>query len=151
MFDWLYSIGKDIHFITGDMLTHLKGFDIRCSGYYGTPYATYLAISFLIITLGGIGMQYFAIDSPPKRPVATWWFVELIIAIVNFIAAYFVIGSSISPGHHCKDLMLNGLDVIGVCFFNVLCGLILAMLVTGLPWIRRMSTNNVFTTFYKNN
>lgn len=150
MFDWLYSIGKDVHFVTGDMLNHLKGFDLRCSGYYGTPYATYLGMALVVITLGGLGLQYFVIDSPPRRPVGTWWLVALVIAVVNFVTAYFILSSSIAPGHHCKDLMLTGLDVVGVCFFNVVCGLLLGMILTGLPWIRRMSTNNVFTTFYRN-
>ncbi|MCR8560393.1 hypothetical protein KXD93_22255 [Mucilaginibacter sp. BJC16-A38] len=151
MFDWLYSIGKTFRLITSNMLNHLKGYDIHCSGYYGTPYATYLGITFIAITLVGLALQYFIIDIPPKRPTGTWWLIALIIALINFIAAYCVIGSSTAPGHHCKDLSITTLDVIGVCFFNVVCGLFLAMVITGLPWLRRLSTNNVFTTFFKNN
>jgi hypothetical protein len=150
MFDWLYEIGKEIGFIKSDMLNHLKGFDLHCEGYYGTPYATYLALAVLGITGLVLILQYYVIDHPPKRPMLTWWLIELVAAILNFFTAYMIVGPSIAPGHHCADLKLNGGDVIGVSFFNALCGLILAMFLFGLPWLRRLSTNNVFTTFYPN-
>jgi len=147
MFNWLYQIGEGMQMYSRDMFKHLCGMDVTCSAFIGTPYATYLAIGLGAITLGVLALHYYVLDSPSFNRYYHWWLMALIMAILNFAVAYGILHASIHPGGYCKDLHITNSGAIGVALFNVLTGLIVSIVLTWIPPLRRLSTNNTYTTF----
>jgi len=149
MFNWLYQIGEDVGCYSKGMYSHLCGWDVTCSGFFGTPYGNYLGMTVIVATVLALLFFYKLIDSPTKRKVASWWLMALILAVVTFAASYLMIHGSLRPGGACRDLRLTNGDALGLAFFDTLWGLLLAMIVCWTSFPRKLiSTNNPFTTFY---
>lgn len=134
---------------SSDMKDHLKGWDITCTDFIGTPWYVYIG-SLMIITTGFVyALQYHIMDSPRFCEKKHWWLFALILTSFNFLMAMILTYHSIHSGNHCYQLRLGLSDSIGFGISNALWSLLLLMLISSFPLFRRWSTNCSYTTFWK--
>lgn len=138
-----------IPFYSTDLGDHLRGFDITCSDYIGTPWYTYIGCIMLIITGFFYALQYHIIDSPRFLRRHHWWIIALIIVLLNFLIAFIIPFNSVQTGDYCNQLSINIADCIGFGISNALWSFIIFIIITSVPWIRQFSTNCRHTTFWK--
>jgi hypothetical protein len=78
-----------------DLGDHLRGWDITCSDYIGTPWYSYIGWLMLIITLFIYALQYHMIDHPRYNKKIHWWLSALTIVLLNFFTAVLIPYNSI--------------------------------------------------------
>ena len=146
IFEWFGSMS----FYSTDLGDHLRGFDITCSDYIGTPWYVIIGWSMIGITLFSYSLQYHLIDSPRFNRKGHWWLVSLFIFTLSFLVAFFVPYNSIQAEDYCQDLTITTSDILGFGLSVALWSLLLFMLISSFnPWIRRFSINCRNTTFWK--
>ncbi|MBV6403805.1 MAG: hypothetical protein IT228_11905 [Flavobacteriales bacterium] len=132
-----------------DMGDHLRGWDILCESYTGTPWYVYMGWLMFAVTGLLYAIQYHIWDRSSFNKKHHWWLVALAVAGVNFLIAFTIPFNAIQSGDHCPDLYLTVPDCLGFGFSNALWGFILFVVITTLPFPRRLSTNCRQTTFWK--
>lgn len=145
LYEWfginpLYSI---------DMGDYLRGWDITCTDYIGTPW--YAIFGWIMISSTAVlyALQYHIIDSPRWKNKTHWWLFALIIVLVNFIIAFLIPYNSIQTGDYCNQLNISVSDCVGFGLSNAAWSFILFALITTIPVFRRFSNNCRYTTFWK--
>ena len=145
----LYEWFGLVPFYVSDLGDHLRGFDITCSDFIGTPWYLYIGCSMIITTIIIYALQYHIIDSPRLNKRRHWWLVALIIIAINFITAFAIPYNSLQTGDLCQDLHFSVADCLGFGLSNALWSLILFVIITTIPWIRQLGVNCRHTTFWK--
>jgi hypothetical protein len=132
-----------------DMGDQLRGWDITCTDYIGTPW--YVIIGWIMITTTAVfyALQYHIIDSSRWKNKAHWWLFALIIVFVNFLIAFLIPYNSIQAGDYCNQLNISASDCIGFGLSNAVWSFILFTVITTIPVFRSFSNNCRHTTFWK--
>lgn len=132
-----------------DMGDQLRGWDITCTDYIGTPWYTIIGCSMLISTTLFYAIQYHIYDSTKFNKKHHWWIMALLIFCLNFLIAFTVPFNTLNAGDFCSQLNLNISDCIGFGLSNAIWSFIFFIIITTNPLIRRFSTNCRKTTFWK--
>ncbi len=132
-----------------DLGDHLRGYDITCSGYIGTPWYAYIGSVMFLLTIFLYALLYHIIDSPRFMRKYHWWIFALIIVSLNFLIAFLIPFNSLQAGDYCNQLNLSVSDCIGFGLSNAIWSLLLYGFVSSIPLVRRFSTNCSHTTFWK--
>lgn len=132
-----------------DMGDQLRGWDITCTDYIGTPW--YVIIGWIMISSTAVfyALQYHIIDSSRWKNKAHWWLFALIIVLVNFLVAFLIPYNSIQAGDYCNQLNISVSDCVGFGLSNAVWSFILFAVITTIPVFRRFSNNCRHTTFWK--
>lgn len=132
-----------------DLGDHLRGWDITCSEYIGTPWYNYVGLIMIIITLFFYLLQYHIIDSPKFKAKHHWWIIALIIVILNFFIAFTIPFNSLQAGNYCNQLSFTVSDCVGFGFSNAFWSFVLFLLLTSFKYPKYLSINCRYTTFWK--
>lgn len=132
-----------------DMGDQLRGWDITCTDYIGTPW--YVIIGWVMVATTALVyvLQYHIIDSSKWNKKQHWWIFALFIICLNFLIAFIIPFNTINAGDFCNQLNLSVADCIGFGMSNAIWSFILFIFISTIPLIRRFSTNCRNTTFYK--
>src|ERR1017187_7927812 len=112
----LYEWGGLIPFYSVDLGNHLRGWDLTCTGFVGTPWYIYIGSIMIGITVFIFCLQYFIIDSPKFNKAKHWWLMALLLVIINFAIAFSIPYNDLTGMTICKDLKINVSDCIGFGF-----------------------------------
>lgn len=145
----LYEWFGLIPFYSVDMGDLLRGFDITCTDYIGTPWYLYIGWIMIILTAFLYVTQYHIIDSSGFNKKQHWWLMALIIFILNFLIAFLIPFNTVQAADYCAQLNLTVGDCIGFGVSNAIWSIILFGLLTSFPIFRRFSTNCRHTTLWK--
>jgi hypothetical protein len=132
-----------------DLGDHLRGWDINCINFIGTPWYNYVGFAMIIVTLLFYALQYHIIDSSRFKAKHHWWIMALLIVILNFLIAFTIPFNSLQAGDYCNDLYFNVADCVGFGFSNALWSFILFLLLTSFKYPKYLSNNCRYTTFWK--
>jgi len=132
-----------------DMGDLLRGWDITCTGFIGTPWYVYIGWIMIIFTGLIYALLYHIIDSPRWMKKSHWWLFALLNVILNFLIAFTIPFNIVTSGDYCVQLILSVSDCIGFGFSNALWGFILFIIISSIPYIRQYSRNCRNTTFWK--
>jgi hypothetical protein len=149
IFSSIYEFGGLIPFYSTDLGDHLRGFDITCTGYVGTPWYAYIGWIMIGLTLLLYALMYHIIDSVHFNKKSSWWIMALLVVLINFFLAFSVSYNSVRSGDVCKSLHISFGDFIGFGFANATVAFILFLIITTIPWIRDLGTNCRVTTFWR--
>jgi hypothetical protein len=144
LFEWwgLWPYSKDL----GD---HLRGFDITCTDYIGTPWYIYIGIAMILVTGFFYSLQYHIIDSPRFMRRKHWWINALIIVGLNFLIAFILPYNSLQSDDYCNQLHFTAFDCVVFGLSSAAWSLLLYGIISSIPLFRRFSTNCRQTTFWK--
>jgi len=149
VFSWIYEFGGILPFYSADLGEHLRGFDVTCTNYIGSPWYAYAGLVLLGVTLFAYALLYHFIDSARFARRGHWWFTVLVIGVLNFAFAFALAWSSVHSPERCKQLHISTGDIVGFGFDNALVAFILFLAITSVPYLRYFSTNCKYTTFWK--
>lgn len=132
-----------------DMGDQLRGWDITCTNYIGTPWYIYIGWILIIVTSLLYALQYHIYDSTRFNKKHHWWIMALIIVALNFLVAFTISFNTINAGDFCNQLNLSVSDCIGFGLSNAIWSFIFFLIISTIPMLRRLSTNCRNTTFWK--
>lgn len=132
-----------------DLGDFLRGWDITCTNFIATPWYVYIGWTMIILTSFSYALQYHIIDNSRFNKRRHWWLIAFLIFILNFLIAFSIPYNSIQAGDYCKDLTISTSDCLGFGLSNAIWSLILFLIITTIPLIRKFSTNCRHTTFWK--
>ncbi len=138
-----------ISFYSTDMGDLLRGWDITCTDYIGTPWYLYIGWIMIGLTTLFYALQYHIIDSPKWYKKQHWWLFALIILSLNFLIAFLISFNIVQSSDYCEQLNVTIGDCVGFGFSNAVWSLLLFVLITSFPIFRKLSTNCRHTTFWK--
>lgn len=130
---------------TRDLGDHLKGFDVTCSGYFGTPLYSYIGWLLIIITFFSFILYYFIIDSPRFQLKSHWLIVLFFTIAVNFLIAFIMPYNDLKSGNYCIDLKISVADCIGFGLSSAIWAAVIFILLSLSPWPRNNSNNCRYT------
>jgi hypothetical protein len=146
----LYEWFGLIPFYSTDLGEHLRGYDITCTDYMGTPLYVYIGWIMILLTIFFYILQYYIINSPRFNKWIHWWLIALVIVILNFLIAFTLPFNDLQSSDYCNQLKLSVSDCVGFGFSNALWSFILFLLLTSLPVPRKWAGYNMrHTTFWK--
>ncbi len=146
----LYEWFGLIPFYSTDLGEHLRGFDITCSDYLGTPLYVYIGWIMIGLTIFFYVLQYYIINSSGFNKRAHWWIVAFIIFLLNFLIAFIWSFNHLQASDYCNQLKISIPDCVGFGFSNAIWSLILFLLITSFPYPRKLAGyNTTDTTFWK--
>lgn len=132
-----------------DMGDQLRGWDITCTDYFGTPWYVYIGWIMIFITILVYALQYHIIDSSKWNKKQHWWLFATVIVALNFLVAFTIPFNTVNAGDFCNQLNLSISDCIGFGLSNAIWSFILFIIISTIPLIRTLSTNCRNTTFWK--
>jgi hypothetical protein len=132
-----------------DLGDHLRGWDITCTDYVGTPWYNYFGWIMIIITSLIYALQYHIIDSSRINKKGHWWIFSLILFVLNFLIPFSITFNTLQSDDYCNQLIISVSDCIGFALSNAIWSFIMFVIITSLPVTRRLSTNCRHTTFWK--
>jgi hypothetical protein len=146
----LYEWFGLIPFYSTDLGEHLRGYDITCSGYLGTPLYVYLGSVMIILTIFFYILQYHIINSPRFNKKTHWWIIALAVAGLNFLIAFTVTFNDLQATDFCTQLRISVTDCIGFGISSAIWSFVLYLLLTSFPIPRKVAGHNMTdTTFWK--
>jgi len=149
IFASIYEFGGLIPFYSTDLGDHLRGLDITCSDYSGTPWYVTIGCIMTGVTVLAYLMMYHIIDSVHFNKKGSWWVLALFIALLNFLLASSITYNSVHYGEVCKSLHISFGDLMGFGLSNAVVSFLLFVLITSVPWFRERGINCRFTTFWR--
>lgn len=149
LFASIYEWFGTIPFFSTDMGDQLRGWDITCTAYIGSPWYLYMGWTMIGSTGLIYALQYHMIDSPRWYKKQHWWIFAAILVSINFLFAFLTTFNMVRSGDYCEQLNLSYGDCLGIGFSNGIWSLILFILITSFPLFRNLSVNNRLTTFWK--
>lgn len=146
----LYEWFGLIPFYSTDLGEHLRGYDITCSDYMGTPLYVYIGWIMIALTVFFCFLQYRIINSPRFNKRVHWWIIALVIVVINFLIAFTLPFNDLQSADFCNQLKISIADCVGFGISNAIWSLILFLLLTSFPLPRRWAGHNMTdTTFWK--
>lgn len=139
-----------IPFYTTDLGEHLRGYDITCSDYMGTPLYVYIGWIMIVLTVLFYILQYYVINSPGFNKRFHWWIIAMLIVVLNFLIAFALPFNDLQAGDYCTQLKFSTSDCILFGISNAIWSFILFLLLTSFPIPRKWAGHNTTdTTFWK--
>jgi cytochrome bd-type quinol oxidase subunit 1 len=126
---------------SSDLGDHLRGYDSTCSSFSGTPLYAHVGVAMFLIVFIGYALYYHIIDSPRIQRRFHWLITLLIIVTLNFAIAFILPFNSISTGDFCIELAIEKADILGFGISNSIWSIILFVVISALPFPRKLSTN----------
>lgn len=146
----LYEWFGLIPFYSTDLGEHLRGYDITCTDYMGTPLYIYIGWIMIGLTVFFYFLQYHIINSPRFNKRAHWWIIALTVSLINFLIAFTWSYNYLQSADYCNQLRLFVADCVGFGISNAIWSFILFLLLTSLPIPRSFAGYNTrHTTFWK--
>lgn len=136
-------------FYSEDMAELMRGWDITCTDYIGTPWYVIIGWSMVAITAVFYVLQYHIIDSSKFNKKHHWWIVALAVVLINFLNAFLIMNNTIQAGDYCTNDNIAMPDSIGIGLSNAIWSLILFILLTSFKYPRNLGINCSHTTFWK--
>jgi hypothetical protein len=136
-------------FYSRDMGDLLRGWDITCTDYIGTPWYVIIGWSMVSSALFIYATQYLFIDSSRWNKKQHWWLFALLIFLLNFFGAFIKSYNILRADDYCNQLNLSASDCVGFGLANAIWSFILFLIITSVPVVRRFSINCRHTTFWK--
>ena len=124
----LYEWFGLIPFFSTDLGEHLRGFDITCSDYLGTPLYVYVGWIMIGLTVGFYILQYYVINSSRFNKRVHWWIIALAMIGLNFLIAFTWSFNHLQAGDYCTQLKISTADCVGFGISNAIWSLILFLL-----------------------
>ena len=139
---------------SADLGAQLRGWSPNCTGVSdGTEWYVYIGISMILITIAFYVAQYHIFDSSRYMLRRHWWLTALFLTILNFLVGFTIPFDALQARNYCASgdnaLHFNSVDCFGFALTNAIWGLVLFILITSTPLIRRFSNNCRHTTFWK--
>lgn len=144
-----YEFGGLLPFYATDLGNHLRGWDVTCSNYSGTPWYNYIALITVGMTLIAFSLQYYVIDSARFVERKYTWIFAGVLAILSFGVAFVIPYNDLSSNNICKQLHVGIGDCVGFGFSNAIWSFLLFAIITSIPWTRKFSTNSSLTTLWR--
>jgi hypothetical protein len=132
-----------------DMGDQLRGWDITCTDYIGTPWYVIIGWALIATTAFIYVLQYHIIDSSRWNKKQHWWIFSFLIVALNFLIAFIIPFNTVNAGDFCNQLNLSISDCIGFGLSNAIWSFIFFLIISTIPLIRKFSTNCRNTTFWK--
>jgi hypothetical protein len=133
-----------------DLGDHLRGLDITCQGYVGSPLYIYIGISMILVTFFTYALQYHIIDSNRYNKLYHWWITSALLTIINFFIAFSIPNNDLQNQNYCNQLTnIKFIDCVGFGISNSILSFILFTLITSFKFPRKFSINCRHTTFWK--
>jgi len=149
-FAGLYEWFGLIPFYSTPLGEHLRGWDITCSDYMGTPLYVYIGWIMIVLTILFYVLQYYGINSPRFNKRVHWWLIALAIFLFNFLIAFTWSFNDLQSGDYCSELKFSVADCVGFGISNAIWSFILFLLLTSFPIPRKLAGANMTnTTFWK--
>lgn len=146
----LYEWFGLVPFYSNDLGEHLKGFDITCTGYMGTPLYVYVGAVMIAITVLVYILYYHVLNSPRLNRWIHWWLFALTVAAVNFFIAFILPFNDWQKTDYCMQLRFSATDCVGFGISNAVWSFVLFLLLTSFPLPRKLAGFNMTdTTFWK--
>ncbi|MBE7516045.1 MAG: hypothetical protein HS105_05485 [Chloracidobacterium sp.] len=146
IFEWfgLFSV------YSVDLGDHLRGLDITCSDYVGSPLYTYIGWIVLGTVFGFYVLIYHVINNPRFNKRGHWWVAATVLILINFLVAFGWAFKDLDTGNYCNKLHFSTADCVffglSVAFWSLLAFGVL----TALPYPRRLAGYNMTeTTLWK--
>lgn len=136
-------------FYSTDMGDHLRGWDITCTDYIGTPWYVIIGWSMFGTTALLYALQYHIIDSSRYKSKGHWWIFAIVLCTLNLLIGFLITNNALQAGDVCNRLNITVSDCLGFGISNAIWSLLLFVLVTSIPIFRRFSNNCRHTTFWK--
>ena len=135
---------------SADLDTHLRGYDITCSAYIGTPLYLYVGIFMLVSVFVAYILQYHVINSTSFNKKHHWWITALIIVALNFFVAFWLPYHDLQSANVCAQLRISTSDCVGFGISGAVWAFIAFTLLTSFPLPRHYAGANMLeTTFWK--
>ena len=145
----LYEWFGLVPFYSQDFGDHLRGWDITCTDYMGTPWYNYIGVIMIGVTIFGFALQYYIIDSTRFNRARSWWVFTGATVFMNFLIAFTITYNDIQAENYCNQLHIGIGDCAGFALSNLLWSFIILTTISSIPIVRKMSTNCRHTTFWK--
>jgi hypothetical protein len=137
-------------FYSKDLGEHLRGWDITCTDYIGSPLYVYVGLTMVILTVVFYILQYHLINSSRFNKRMHWWIVVALISGLNFFVAFILAFNDLQFGNYCSQLRFTIFDCLFFGLSVAIWSWILFMLLTSLPYPRSWAGHNMTeTTFWK--
>jgi uncharacterized membrane protein YcgQ (UPF0703/DUF1980 family) len=148
-FAGLYEWWGTNPFFARDLGDHLRGFDLVCEDYVGTPLYTYIGLGMIFTTFLSFLIQYYFIDSNRYSGRGHWLITSAILMIINFSIAFVLPFNDLQNTNYCSELNFSMADCLGFGFSNAIWSFILFLIITSLPFLRSRSINCRYTSIWK--
>jgi len=145
-FSPIFEIGGLNPLIPVDLADHLRGYDITCSGYFGTVWYQYVGLIMIASTVLFYAIQYHIIDKPTFNQKHHLWIMIAFCMGFNFFIAFIFPYNSLQSGDYCKDLNFSVFNCAGFAFTNSVLCFVFYSLLTSLTIPRKLSRNCSHTT-----
>ncbi len=145
----MYEFWGNLQLYSTDLADHLRGWDITCTCYCGTPVYSLIGWIMVGIVIVFYALQYHILDSVRYMRVYHWWITCLVLALINYLVAFTWANNALQSLNYCEDLIISTSDCLGFGLANALWSIILFILITSFPIPRRFSSNCSGTTFWK--
>lgn len=132
-----------------DFGDHLRGWDITCTDYIGSPLYTYIGTITVITVVLFYALQYHIIDSSKFKSKIHWWLIALLICIISFLVAFSLPFNDIQSGDYCNQLNISTIDCVGFGISNAVWSILFFALISTIPYPRRLSINCRHTNFWR--
>jgi hypothetical protein len=133
-----------------DLGDHLRGYDISCNDYVGTPWYSIIGVTMISITVMFFALQYNIIDSTRYNAKIHTWISALIITFLNFLIPFTITFNTLHSQNYCNELVFTVSDCLGLGISVSLWSFFLFALITSIPWLRgNFSRNCRHTTLWK--
>lgn len=132
-----------------DLGDYLRGWNIICDDFDGTPWYNYVGLTMLITTISFYALQYHIIDNSRFKNKFHWWVIALLVVFLNFLIAFSIPFNSLQVGDYCNELNFTSADCAGFGLSNAFWSFALFVLLTSFKYPKHFSVNCRFTTFWK--
>ena len=120
---------------------HLRGFDLTCSSYTGTPWYSNIGTIMILIIIFFFSLYYHIIDSPRFQRRIHWMIIVLIACIINILIAFLIPYNALRSGDYCNQLVFTASDCFGFGISNGIWSIIIFILLSLSPFTRKYSRN----------
>jgi hypothetical protein len=128
-----------------DLGNHLRGLDITCTAFIGTDFYLLIFLYMIGINIALFILMYYIINSVRFLTKWSWWLTALLGMAINFGIAM----SYPAVQQPCIQLHFTGIDLTLYGIANAFWSLIIFIILTSNPYLRKLSTNCRNTTFWK--
>ncbi len=133
-----------------DLGDHLRGLDLTCSDYVGSPLYTYIGLIMLGSVLACYVGQYHILNSTRYNKRGHWWITAFLLILFNFLVAFGWALKDLSTENYCNKLHFSTVDCVFFGLSVAFWSLFVFGILTASPYPRRFAGYNMTeTTLWK--